>query len=73
MGPPGAHMDDDALMQQAILASLQEAEAPPPPTHEEISAMPVRELKERLQQRGISYEGVIEKDELVHLLHSAYQ
>ena len=32
LGPPGAHMDDDALMQQAMLASVQEAEAPPPPT-----------------------------------------
>lgn len=32
----------------------------------------VRELKERLRQRGVDYSSVLEKEELVELLRRSY-
>jgi hypothetical protein len=72
-------LDEDEFseyeMQEAIRISLQgaEAEARKVPTPEEIQAMPVRELKERLQRRGVDYSGALEKAELGALLERSYQ
>lgn len=41
---------------------------PPPPAPEDLGALPVRELKRRLDALGVDYRGVIERSELVALL-----
>eukprot|EP00667_Euglena_gracilis_P013267 EG_transcript_13667 len=71
---PTDDMDfSEAEMQEAIRLSLLEAERNKPlPSGEELRVMPVRELKERLRQRGVDYSSVLEKEELVELLRRSY-
>ncbi len=39
-------------------------------THSQLSALPVRELMAMLDKKGIDYQGVLEKDELLKLVQS---